>query len=119
MLDPGKADGLRARRLLSRYGAAVLSDLLDHKEADLRGKGESPPAEELETLARFRKVVEHERSSPHRISDLAIDGGDLIAAGFSPGPAIGHALRTLLADVVRDPALNTREELLARAKELR
>ncbi len=39
MIDPGKADPLRARRLLSRYGAGMLFDLLDHKEADLRGKG--------------------------------------------------------------------------------
>ena len=39
MIDPGKADPLRARRLLARYGAGLLFDLLDHKEADLRGKG--------------------------------------------------------------------------------
>ena len=50
MIDPGRADGLRARRLLARYGADLTIDLLDHKEADLRGKGEEPPARDLERL---------------------------------------------------------------------
>jgi tRNA nucleotidyltransferase (CCA-adding enzyme) len=53
------------------------------------------------------------------LRDLAIDGDDLIAIGYDPGPAIGHTLRALLDEVVRDPAANTREHLLARAKELK
>ena len=115
MLDPGKADPVRARKLLARYGAPLLFELLDHKEADLRGKGDEPPAGDLEKLARFRRVVEQQRHTPHRIADLAVDGNDLIAAGFEPGPRIGETLRNLLADVVRSPELNTREELLERA----
>jgi hypothetical protein len=122
MVDPGRADPLRARRLLARHGAAVTFDLLDHKEADLRGKrlpGGPDSEADLEKLARFRAVVEHELESPHRLRDLAIGGDDLIAAGYAPGPAIGHVLRTLLDEVVKDPSLNTREALLARAEVLR
>ena len=42
MIDTSRAEPLRARRLLARYGDALLSDLLDHKEADLRGEGRQP-----------------------------------------------------------------------------
>jgi tRNA nucleotidyltransferase (CCA-adding enzyme) len=118
MIDPGKGDPVRARRLLSRYGRRLALELLDHKEADLRGKGEEPPQAELERLARFRRMVEQEASSPHRLRDLAVGGDDLIAIGYEPGPRIGRALQTLLDDVIRDPSKNTREHLLERAGEL-
>jgi tRNA nucleotidyltransferase (CCA-adding enzyme) len=117
MLDPGRGDALRARRLLARYGDELLLDLLDHKHADLLGKGGPAREADLEQLARFRALVLAERSSPHRISDLAVDGNDLISVGYEPGPALGHALAELLVAVVTEPSLNTRELLLARARE--
>ena len=118
MLDPGRGDEVRARRLLQRYGVGLTFDLLDHKRADLLGKG---PANEqdLERLRAFRKLVEREKSSAHRLRDLAIGGDDLIEIGYEAGPAIGRTLRTLLDEVVKTPELNTRGKLLARAKELR
>jgi tRNA nucleotidyltransferase (CCA-adding enzyme) len=118
MLDPARADSVRARRLLQRYGTELTLDLLDHKQADLLGKG-VPNDQELERLARFREVVEHERSSVHRLRDLAVGGDDLLGIGYEPGPALGRTLRTLLDAVVREPSLNTREQLLERAEELR
>jgi tRNA nucleotidyltransferase (CCA-adding enzyme) len=118
MIDTSRAEPLRARRLLARYGDSLLWDLLDHKEADLRGKGDRPDDNDLAKLARLRKMVIEQRRQPHRIRDLAVNGNDLIAAGYRPGPAIGHALRKLLDEVVRSPDLNTKEQLLKRAKEL-
>jgi tRNA nucleotidyltransferase (CCA-adding enzyme) len=117
MIDPGKANPLRARRLLARYGAGLLFDLLDHKEADLRGKGR-PADEDLAKVERFRAIVREELGSPHRLADLAVSGDDLIALGYTLGPAIGQTLQTLLQEVVDEPALNRRETLLERAKEL-
>ena len=118
MLDPGKADDVRARRLLQRYGAELTFDLLDHKRADVLGKG---PANEraLERLGAFRETVEREQGSAHRLRDLAVGGDDLIAIGFTPGPAIGRTLHALLDEVVRFPELNTRDQLLAHAEELK
>jgi hypothetical protein len=118
MLDPGRADPLRARRLLARYGAELTRELLDHKEADLRGKGESLQEHDLERVARLRRVVEEELGSPHRLRDLAVSGDDLVALGYPPGPPIGRALRAMLDEVVTDPSQNTREHLLERAKDL-
>jgi tRNA nucleotidyltransferase (CCA-adding enzyme) len=120
MFNVGKADTLHARRMLARYGEALALDLLDHKEADLLGKGREGPRDvnELERLRRFRDVVEQERSSPHRLADLTVDGTDLIELGYHPGPELGRTLQTLLEVVVDDPALNRRETLLERAKAL-
>jgi tRNA nucleotidyltransferase (CCA-adding enzyme) len=122
MFQPGKGDERRARRFLRRNGDELAFLLIDHKHADLLGKrgteGEPPPLDEIERLAHFRRVVEQERSSPHRLRDLAIDGNDLIEAGFRPGPQLGRILHDLLDAVVDDPARNTRDQLLARAKEL-
>ena len=121
MFQPGKGDARRARRFLRRNGDELAFDLIDHKHADLLGKrgsaGEPPPLDEIERLAAFREVVEHELPSPHRLRDLAVDGNDLIELGFKPGPQLGRILHDLLDAVVDEPALNTRDQLLARAKE--
>jgi tRNA nucleotidyltransferase (CCA-adding enzyme) len=120
MLDIGKADAVRARRLLRRHGDRLALDLLDHKEVDLIGKGDDGPrdVDELERLRRFRVVLEGELVSPHRLSDLAVDGADLIEIGYRPGPELGQTLAGLLDAVVEEPSLNRRETLLARAQEL-
>ncbi len=121
MFQPGRGDARRARRFLYRNGDELAFDLLDHKHADLLGKrgtdGEPPPVDEIDALLRFREVVEQELSSPHRLRDLAIDGNDLIELGFRSGPQLGRILHDLLEAVVEEPAVNTREQLLARAKE--
>jgi tRNA nucleotidyltransferase (CCA-adding enzyme) len=55
---------------------------------------------------------------PLEIGDLAIDGGDLMKAGIQAGPQLGAGLRELLDWVLDDPARNTHEQLLARARDI-
>jgi tRNA nucleotidyltransferase (CCA-adding enzyme) len=122
MFNIGKGDAVRARRFLAKHGDELAFELVDLKEADYLGKlgpDGGPPLEDIEKLARFRTLLEQERKHPHRLSDLAINGTDLIAAGFEPGPPLGHVLAELLHDVVEDPARNTRKELLRRARRSR
>jgi tRNA nucleotidyltransferase/poly(A) polymerase len=119
MLDPGRGDAVRARRLLARYGRALTFELLDHKEADLRGKGQPPDPEDVERLTRFRETVRAELKNPYRLRHIAVDGRDLLAIGYEPGPQLGKTLHALLDDVIRDPERNTREYLLERARELK
>jgi tRNA nucleotidyltransferase/poly(A) polymerase len=116
MIDTGRGGEVRARRLLARYGDELLLDLLDHKHADLLGKGRAPSTDDVARLARFRALVLDQRRYPHRVADLAVDGNDLIGIGYTPGPAIGRQLTTLLEQVLADPELNTRKALLERAK---
>src|SRR3954470_12322880 len=107
-------DELFARRFLRKHGDALAFDLVTHKEADLRGK--QVAQEELDAVARLRALLEQERAQPHRLTDLAVDGADLIALGYDESPAVGETLEALLDAVVEDPALNTRDELIGRAR---
>ena len=105
MFDLGEGDAAArapAARALRRRTAL---DLLDHKDADLRGRGASRATDELEQLARFRRLVEQERASPHRLRDLAVDGTDLIGIGYDPGPRLGHTLRDAPRTRSSTPAL--------------
>jgi tRNA nucleotidyltransferase (CCA-adding enzyme) len=108
-------DALFARKFLREHGDELAFDLVTHKEADLAGK--QPSKEELEAVAELRSLLERERVHPHRLSDLAVDGADLIALGFEEGPKLGRILATLLDAVVEDPSANTPERLLALARE--
>jgi putative nucleotidyltransferase with HDIG domain len=110
----GPIDGLFARRFLASHGIDRARRLVLHKRADLGAKHVA--AWEREHLAALERLLEEERESPHRLSHLAIDGDDLIAAGYREGPAIGGALARLLDLVIDDPALNDRETLLAEAR---
>jgi tRNA nucleotidyltransferase (CCA-adding enzyme) len=114
---PKRDDPVRARRFLNRYGWNLADDILDHKEADLRAKGRDV-SRDLETLARFRRLVEEQRGEPHQLRDLAVDGTDLLALGFSEGQKLGQTLEQLLDEVLEAPERNTRDWLLERAKEL-
>ncbi|CAN5365363.1 HD domain-containing protein [soil metagenome] len=107
-------DALFARRFLREHGGELALDLVGHKEADLKGK--QVQLEELAAVRRLRALLEQERSSPHRLADLAVDGADLIELGYREGPALGLALESLLDAVVEDPSLNTRGELVERAR---
>ncbi len=107
-------DELFARRFLREHGDELAFDLVAHKEADLLGK--QVPKEELEAASRLRSLLEQERARPHRLKDLAVDGSDLIELGYREGPDLGRALESLLDAVVEDPDLNTREQLLERAR---
>ena len=49
---------------------------------------------------------------------LAVDGGDLLAAGVAPGRAVGAALRALLEAVIDGRVPNEKDALLVRAGEV-
>ena len=106
-------DELFARRFLREHGDELAFDLVAHKQADLTGKERPDREREAE---RLRVLLEQERLQPHRLTDLAVDGSDLIELGYREGPEVGRTLDSLLDAVVDDPSLNTREQLLARAR---
>ena len=112
----GEVDAPFARRFLASHGLERARELVALKRADLSVK-EVDPAE-LAALARLEQEIEGQRDRPYRLADLAVNGRDLLELGYREGPALGAALARLLDDVLDDPALNSREALLARAREL-
>lgn len=74
-----------------------------------------PPIRVMGTYRRALRIAYHD---PIELSDLAIDGEDLLREGIARGPALGKILRALLEWVVEEPSRNTRDELLTRARTL-
>jgi tRNA nucleotidyltransferase (CCA-adding enzyme) len=76
-----------------------------------RATGASAP-DAASVRALYRRAVRSAFRDAVELSDLAVDGDDLIGAGIAPGRQIGEILRDLLAVVLADPSRNTRVQLL-------
>ena len=75
------------------------------------------PAPSKERIASvYRRAIRVAYRDPVEIADLAIGGTDLERLGLK-GPIVGMTLRKLLERVISDPAVNTRERLLALARD--
>lgn len=92
-------------RFLSRHGAKTLENLLLLQKAD---GFESPEADTIRTLA---AQIMQERGCLS-LQDLAVNGHDLMALGYS-GSAIGQALKQLLEAVLEEQVENEKNELLS------
>jgi putative nucleotidyltransferase with HDIG domain len=106
------------RRFIIRTGKEHIDALFELRMADAYGKSavEPPPGK----LLPFRRRIdaELEKRAALSLKDLAINGGDLIQMGFTPGPRIGAVLRELFDAVLADSALNERAALRAIAAKM-
>ena len=111
--------GSAVRRFVRKVGLENIPDLFELRRADNIGSGaRSPRMYALEDLW-TRVQDEIHRSTAFSPRDLAIDGTDVMAElGIPPGPAVGQVIAALFELVLDDPDLNTRESLLAIAREL-
>lgn len=111
--------GSAVRRFVRKVGLENIPDLFALRRADNIGSGaRSPRMYALEDL--WTRVQEEiHRSTAFSPRDLAIDGTDVMAAlGIPPGPAVGKIIAALFERVLDDPDVNTRESLLAIARDL-
>ena len=97
---------LFAREMIALYGDYALPAL------SLRAyKGE-------DTSALAQTVQQQlDRGVCVKVADLAVNGADLAAIGIPKGREMGNVLNALLAEVMNDPDLNTKDALLALAKQ--
>ncbi|MFA6551504.1 MAG: HD domain-containing protein, partial [Patescibacteria group bacterium] len=105
------------RRLINKVGSQNLQDLIDLRVADRLGSG-TPKAMpyKLRHLQYMMKKVQHD---PVSVKMLKINGDDLMTGlKINPGPKIGAILDVLLAEVIENPKLNTKEYLETRGEEL-
>lgn len=69
-------------------------------------------------LDEFDRQVEEIKNAPDvsPLKNLALKGQDILALGVSPGPRVGEILRALHEQVLDNPEMNSRQELLKLAK---
>ena len=116
-MTPLEADKKLLRRRLGKLGQEMLEMLLILQEADMGSKGTGNPVElrQFDDIRDCLAEVLREEAC-FSIRDLAINGKDLLAAGFAPGPGIGKCLEKLL-ELVQDESIpNEKEKLLAIAE---
>jgi tRNA nucleotidyltransferase (CCA-adding enzyme) len=115
---PDWTDGT-VRRFVRRVGNDVLDALFALREGDIagRGFGEDPEVELGELRRRVAAVASADAAL--RVTDLAIDGKDVMRIlNIGPGRLIGVVLERLLERVLDDPSLNERATLEALAPEM-
>lgn len=116
-LRPERIDILRMMQLMAAQGVDVprlMGELFDLKRADTLGKA---PAcfyyvEEIERMRELCRELLANREA-YSVKTLDIAGGDLIAAGMAPGPAVGAALKRALEATIVGAVPNEKAELLA------
>ena len=95
------------RRWAADIGRTHTADFVKVAHARWCAEGNAPKIAQV-----YRRMARVAYRDPLTVTDLAIDGSDLLDAGVPAGPAIGKTLRRLLDVVIEDPAKNTREALL-------
>jgi len=121
LMSGGEPDASAGRRWVATIGRPMLHGFFRVASARWAARrsvnaGSAPTAQALHSL--YRRSLRTALRDPVDLRDLAIDGDDLRQAGVAPGPELGKILTALLELVLRDPAHNTRERLLAEAQKL-
>ncbi|NOY89516.1 MAG: HD domain-containing protein [FCB group bacterium] len=115
------------RRLIKKFAPAnpteggeevnLIFDLLDLRRADVIGQGMGGTTEDVDELeARIREELN--KKPPFSISDLALNGNDIMKLfKLKPGPRVGKILDYLMEQVLDNPQNNNREKLESFARE--
>lgn len=105
-------EGKFLRRQAAKLGFPFLYTLLSLQEADMGSKGTGE--DDGSTLFAETEEMLHQLEAEHAclsLRDLAVNGNDLMALGFS-GRAIGACLNALLGEVLEQRLPNERQDLL-------
>ena len=109
---PGAALTLTAKRFLSRYDLATITDLMALCSAQHPEQAEAFAALQQEAA----RLVE--TNACCRINQLAVNGRDLMDAGIRPGPGLLRVLDALLEQVLTGQLPNEKAALLAAAAQV-
>ena len=113
----GEVTEASVRRLIKKVGLENMPDLMDVRIGDRLGSG-TPKAKPYK-LRHLEYIIEKVSKDPLSVKMLALKGNDLMQGlSIVPGPKVGAILDVLLAEVIEDPTLNSKETLLIRSKEL-
>ena len=115
-----KPDMRILRRMVNRIGEDAFPGLFQVKRADILAQSNYLRQEKLARLQQWQQLYQELREKGQCVSlkTMAVTGLDLIQLGMKPGRELGEVLQKLLELVLEEPENNTREFLLARAKEM-
>ena len=101
------------RRFLSKYDEDFFADYMKVRRADTLAQSMYLREEKLKELDELEAIAKqiHDDSLCLHLSDLAVNGKDLMALGFS-GSRIGEGLKFLLDAVIEDKVPNSKVDLL-------
>lgn len=104
------------RRFIRQVGKENIQNMLDLRIGDRIGSGAKPTSWRLEL---FKKRLEEVQKEPFKITDLKIDGNDIMEVKkIKPGPEIGRILKQLFDEVVEEKIPNRKEALLERVRSI-
>jgi len=113
----GEVTESSVRRLLANVGPENIDDLIKVREADRIGSGR--PKAVPYKLRHLQYIIDKVSHDPISVKMLKVGGEDVMKElNTQPGPKIGLILNYLLAEVIDDPAKNTKEYLEKRIHEL-
>lgn len=106
------------KQLIKQVGENNLDCMYELQKADILG---SAPPFVFSELEKMRLEIENilATKQPLTIKDLAVNGDDLVAIGYTAGILLGETLQRLLNIVLENPEQNQRELLLAMARDWR
>ena len=105
------------RRRLAQHGEETVRQMLALQHADFSSKGTGTAQEEAvfgEIEATLNEILAEDACLG--LKDLAVNGKDLMTAGFPAGPALGKCLNQLLEQVLDETLPNEKAALLAAAQ---
>ncbi len=106
----------KVRKAVVKVGEDLFPLFLEVKQADLLAQSTYMREEKQENLDRIKEIYAGivERGDCLSLKTLAVNGGDLLAAGIEPGRKVGAILTQMLDDVLDVPEHNNKEYLMGR-----
>jgi len=114
-MTPLEPDKRILRRRLGKFGIDGTLALLALQQADFCSKGTKEQTDLFASVTELIRQIRQEDACL-TLKDLAVNGGDLIALGYTPGPKIRHCLQSLLERVQDETLDNSKEALLEAAR---
>lgn len=107
------------KKVINKVGEDLFLSLLEVQRADAMGQNPAYLDKRLITLDNIKHIYEEikEKNQCISISDLAINGDDLISLGMKPSKEIKRVLCQIHEQVLENPDLNEKEKLIELARQ--
>ncbi|TSC86316.1 MAG: poly(A) polymerase [Microgenomates group bacterium Gr01-1014_7] len=106
------------RRFIKNVGQENIEDMMALRVGDRLGGGTQ--TETSWRTERFKERIKHVLVKPFSISDLKVNGNDVMKElNLKPGPKVGEILQKLFEEVLENSSKNNSEYLLNRIKNLK